>query len=109
MHTNRHTTVCVLLLAFLSTSSVEASTHRDPLAILNGRSSSHHSTRQHKHDIKRPVRWVASKRSLSSYGRMRHESLGPVHNSQAVMGGFDPNIYTLSIRLGCAIVNIVML
>ena len=78
----------VLVLIGLST-VVQASVN--PMDILNGRT---HHRRAKKAYKKLPVRWVASKRSLSSYGRMKHEYLGPVHNSKAVSGGFDPNVYT---------------
>jgi len=64
----------------------------NPMDILNGRT--HHAAKRHKRYIKLPVRWVASKRSLASYGRMKHEYLGSVHNSPAVSGGFDPNVYS---------------
>ena len=63
----------------------------NPMDILNGRI---HPRKSKKVFKKLPVRWVASKRSLASYGRMKHEYLGPVHNSPAVSGGFDPDVYT---------------
>jgi lipoprotein-anchoring transpeptidase ErfK/SrfK len=64
----------------------------DPLSILNGRS--HHKKTRKKASKKRTVRWVASKRSLASYGRMKHEYIGPTHSSPAVSGGYDPEIYS---------------
>ena len=67
-----------------------AGSHPSPMDILNGRT--HH---RKKSSTKKPaVRWVASKRSLASYGRMKHEYLGPVHTSPAVEETFDPSIYT---------------
>jgi len=80
-----------MLIVLISLSTV-AQANVNPMDILTGR------TRKHKPVKKRykklPVRWVASKRSLSSYGRMKHEFKGAVHNSPAVTDGFDPNIYT---------------
>ena len=93
MHTYRHTIAGITLLTFLGSGLLSASTHRDPMAILNGRVT-HHAATHHKRYIKLPVRWVASKRSLASYGRMKHEYLGPVYNSPAVSGGFTPRVYT---------------
>jgi len=65
--------------------------------ILNGHTHHRHAKKVYK---KLPVRWVASKRSLSSYGRMKHEYLGSVHNSPAVTGGFDPDIYSRHVLTG---------
>ena len=80
----------IATILLVGTTSVSRA-NLDPMAVLNGRHH-HHSRRQ---IIKKPtVRWVASKRSLASYGRMKHEYLGPVHTSPAVSGGFDPEIYT---------------
>ncbi len=71
------------------------SSHMDPMAILNGRP--HHKTakrhKKHKNHKKRTVRWVASKRSLASYGRMKHEYLGPTYNS-LITRYVDPSKYT---------------
>jgi len=80
----------VLAVFFGFTASLPASV--SAMDILNGRT--HHKKRSKKVYKKLPVRWVASKRSLASYGRMKHEYLGSVHNSPAITGGFDPDVYT---------------
>ncbi len=92
MNTRQHTTAEIFLLIFLGSGLLSANSHLDPMAVLNGRT--HFSAKSKKRYIKLPVRWVASRRSLASYGRMKHEYLGPVHNSPAVSGGFDPHVYT---------------
>ncbi len=91
MKSSLNTPFFVMLIALISFGSV-AQANVNPMDILNGRT--HRTTKRHKRYIKLPVRWVASKRSLASYGRMKHEYLGPVHNSPAVSGGFDPEVYT---------------
>lgn len=78
------------MVVLLSMASV-AQANLDPMAVLNGRHSRPHSSRP---DRKPVVRYVASTRSLASYGRMKHEYRGPTHNSEAIVGGFDPEIYT---------------
>ncbi len=69
-----------------------ASTHMDPMAILNGRQHPKRIKRYKKHK-KRTIRWVASKRSLASYGRMKHEYLGSTTNSSATKY-VNPDKYT---------------
>ncbi len=80
----------LIVLAWFGLSTVTQA-NVNPMDILNGRT--HHRTAKKVYK-KLPIRWVASKRSLASYGRMKHEYLGPVHNSPAVSGGFDPDVYT---------------
>jgi len=70
---------------------VSASAYRDPMSILNGKHYSHSRTKRVVH---RHVRWVASKRSLASYGRMEHEYLGPTCNNDITKTYIDPSIYT---------------
>jgi lipoprotein-anchoring transpeptidase ErfK/SrfK len=79
-----------VILSFLSAGTL-LHANLNPMAILNGQSHRHHVKKPAK---KKVIRWVASKRSLSSYGRMKHEYIGPVHNSPAISGGFDPDVYT---------------
>ncbi len=87
---NRSIGHMIVMLSVLVSSGM-ANSHPDPMSILNGRHKKHHKKRYRKRGA---VRWVASKRSLASYGRMKHEYLGPVHTSPAVRGTFDPSIYT---------------
>jgi lipoprotein-anchoring transpeptidase ErfK/SrfK len=91
-------TVMLSLIVAGSTQFVQASSHPDPMRILNGR----HTASKHRHRVHRRVRWVASKRSLASYGRMKHEYLGPTYTSPAVVGGFDPEVYTRHVLTGNA-------
>ena len=95
MRNNHYLRLKIFLFISLSFSAAQANNNRhpNPLAVLSGRSNTHHSQKAKRY-IRGPVRWVASKRSLASYGRMKHEYLGPVHNSPAITGGFDPDIYT---------------
>jgi len=81
-----------LILAVLIGFATSLSAGNSAMDILNGRT--HHKKHRKKVYKKLPVRWVASKRSLSSYGHMRHEYRGSVHNSPAISGGLDPRTYT---------------
>ncbi len=79
------------LVLLVSTNTLDASSHLDPMSVLNGR---HHKHRTKRHKRKRAVRWVASKRSLASYGRMKHEYLGSTHNNQVTTSCTDLDIYS---------------
>ena len=93
---SRNLIVCLIPLSFLWAGS---NRHPDPLSIL----SEHHSRKRSAVATQEPaVRWVASKRSLASYGRMKHEYLGSTHTSPAVAGGLDPKIYTRHVLTGNA-------
>ena len=90
----RHASLLMLMTLLSAPLSLQA--NLDPMAILNGRSRVHTVTKP-----KAPaVRWVASKRSLASYGRMKHEYLGPTHNSPAVTGGYDASVYSRHVLTG---------
>ncbi len=82
----------MLAISVLYGTGTLAKAHHDPMAILNGRPT--HKTSKKKTKRRRTVRYVASKRSLASYGRMKHEYFGPIHTSPAVKGTFDPSIYS---------------
>jgi lipoprotein-anchoring transpeptidase ErfK/SrfK len=88
----KHIVIVSLMVGVLTTQSATANNHPDPMSILNGHTF--HKRMVRKSRKKRAVRWVASKRSLASYGRMKHEYLGPTHTSPAVKGEFDPDVYT---------------
>jgi len=81
----------MIVFEMLSGGFVYGSTHMDPMAILNGDNyKKHHKKPAAK---KRQIRWVASKRSLASYGRMKHEYLGPTFNSP-ITRYVDPDNYS---------------
>jgi len=97
MRITLHTSSRLILVAFFGY-TINLSASASAMDILNGRT--HHKKHSKKVYKKLPVRWVASKRSLSSYGRMKHEYRGSVHNSPAITGGLDPNVYTRHIPTG---------
>jgi len=90
----RNLIVCLIPFSFLWASNNQ---HPDPLSVL----SEHYA---HKQAIAEPeesaVRWEASKRSLASYGRMKHEYLGSTHTSPAVISDYDLNVYSKHVCTG---------
>ena len=91
MYIPRYTKLLLAIALLFGTSTV-AQANLDPMAILNGRPT--HKTSKRRVKRHRAVRYVASKRSLASYGRMKHEYIGPTHTSEAISGGLNPNIYS---------------
>ena len=80
----------LLLLFSLLT---QANSHPDPLALFG----MHPTRSKHPKNIqKKPhtIHYVASKRSLSSYGKMKHEYLGPTYTSPALIESIDLSAYT---------------
>jgi lipoprotein-anchoring transpeptidase ErfK/SrfK len=96
MYASVDRTILLTMMLWLSASTAPKA-NLDPMAILNGHHARSHTKRIWK---KLPVRWVASKRSLASYGRMKHEYIGPTHTSTAVGGGLDPDIYSHHVPTG---------
>lgn len=73
--------VSIIFMSFLTGEIAWASSGgHDPLSIFNPYSK---KAKVHISNKKTVVRYVASKRSLASYGRMGGEYLGPVTNSEA--------------------------
>jgi lipoprotein-anchoring transpeptidase ErfK/SrfK len=98
----------------LGSGIVSASTHANPMSILNGNHNIKHKhakrrpktrlkrrytrkikrTRRTKHAANSSKKTPSRKRSLSSFGKMRHEYTGKIHNSVLTSINIDPNIYS---------------
>ncbi len=67
--------------------------HPDPLAAFSMRNNTK-QPKKHQKKKHRVVHYVASKRSLASYGRMGGEYLGPTYSNEALSADIDPDLYT---------------
>jgi lipoprotein-anchoring transpeptidase ErfK/SrfK len=84
--------VLTVTLVLVIGAGTTAQANPDPMSFLSGR---HAPSRKKPKNVKKPVvRYVASKRSLSSYGRMKHEYIGPTKNNAITSAYTDPKIYT---------------
>lgn len=87
----------IFLIFFLSTFLLSASKHPNPLSVLNTRNYQSSSKKPYKKPNKiqqHKVHYVASKRSLASYGMMKNEYLGPTRNNIAVKDSEELFVYT---------------
>jgi len=82
----------ILLAMFVGVTQLTANSHPNPLSIFSDRHFKRHYRPARKKTHK--IIWVASKRSLASYGRMKGEYFGPVYNSPAISNELDPKCYT---------------
>ena len=90
------TIIATLLYFTFGATFLHANSHPDPLSIFRDKSLRPHRVSRHKRSHK--VIWVASKRTLASYGRMKGEYLGAVHNSPAIESKLSPSIYTKHVK-----------
>ena len=93
MHTVGNLLVKSMIIFLCSITLLGANQHPDPLSLFSNRPNKPRYTKQKK-KTSRIVHYVASKRSLASYGRMRGEYLGPIKNSTATKMETDISVYT---------------
>ena len=94
MHVTYHIFMKWTALFLLGSALLLANSHPDPLSVFRIHStekSPRKSPRKKRHSA---IHYVASKRSLASYGRMGGEYLGPVYNNEALSAAIDPDLYT---------------
>ncbi len=90
MNVTKQTPMILAIICSIG-SSISLQANLDPMAILNGHHTHHRAKKVYQ---KLPVRYVASKRSLASYGRMKHEYMGPTRNNALTSIHTDLSHYT---------------
>lgn len=87
-------------LFLLGSALLLANSHPDPLSIFRIHSNEKIVKKSSRKKHRTPVRYIASRRSLASYGRIGGEFLGQTYSNKAHSTDIDMDLYTKHVSTG---------